>query len=171
MTYDEIATHCIQSWTAEGLSDKTIHAYLLVLARADAALGELGADLLSASPTAIRQISDSWPRTRSSRVQLRTALARCWEACECACAPLGAVRVPSKPKYGCRALSEPQAALMASAANANPGPEGLAVLFALYVGLRRSSALRPSSSPAAVDARTSRRRRCGTGLGPCRAPR
>lgn len=129
---------CREAWTAEGLSEKTIHAYLLVLERAERWLFEHGSTVLSATATDVRALADAWPRTRASRVQLRTALARAWEACERPQGPLGAVPVPTKPRYACRALSEPQAASLSVTSRREGGPAGVAVLLGLYAGLRRA---------------------------------
>jgi integrase len=129
---------CREAWIAEGLSEKTIHAYLLVLERSERWLRAHGTSVLEAKPSEIRELADAWPRTRSSRVQLRTALGRAWQVAERRQAPLSAVLVPTKPRYVCRALSEPQASALARRARAAGGVEGLAVLLALYAGLRRS---------------------------------
>lgn len=142
MTYDDVRARCIEAWAQAGLSDKTIHAYLLVLDRAERWLERRRVTVLTATPRQIREYAETVPRTRASRVQLRTALARCWEACERPDGSAGAVRVPTKPKYGCRALSEPQAAHLARFAARSRGPEGLAVMLALYAGLRREEIAR-----------------------------
>lgn len=143
---DDLLRSCAEAWTAEGLSDKTIHAYALVLARADRMLAELGSDVLTASPSQIRRIADAWPLTRSSRMQLRVALARAWEvAGRHETAPL-AVRVPRKPTYRCRALPEPQAALLARTAAEDGSPAGLAVMLGLYLGYRNAEIARAAWS-------------------------
>jgi integrase len=54
----------------------------------------------------------------------------------------GAVPVPTKPRYRCRALSEEAAGRLAAAAIADDGPEGLAVLLGLYAALRREEIAR-----------------------------
>jgi len=138
MTFDELLSLCREAWTAEGLSDKTIHAYLLVIRRAEVALRVRDSSVCSATALEIRELADGWPRTRSSRIQLRTALARVWEIAERVDPPLAAVRVPTKPRYHCRALDDPQAAALARVARADRGPAGLAVLLGLYAGLRRA---------------------------------
>jgi integrase/recombinase XerC len=137
MTLTELENLCRESWTAEGLSDKTIHAYLLVIRRAEAVLDRRGATVLTATALEIRELAVSWPRTRSSRVQLRTALARAWEAADRADGPIAAVTVPSKPRYGSRALEDPQASALAKVARGDTSSAGLAVLLGLYAGLRR----------------------------------
>jgi integrase len=137
MTIDELEARCAEAWAAEGLAAKTIHAYLLVVRRAEILLAERGSSVLTATALEIRDLAERWPRTRSSRIQLRVALARAWEAAERLGGPAAAVPVPSKPRYHCRALQEPQAALLARQARAEDGPAGLAVLLGLYAGLRR----------------------------------
>jgi len=137
MTLEELERLCREAWTAEGLSDKTIHAYLLVVRRAEAALAVFGSSVLTATALEVRELANAWPRTRSSRIQLRTTLARVWEATDRLDRPLAAVRVPTKPRYHCRALDDPQAAALARVARADRGPAGLAVLLGLYAGLRR----------------------------------
>ncbi|MDA8290461.1 MAG: site-specific integrase, partial [Actinomycetota bacterium] len=149
MDLPELDSSCRDAWTAEGLADKTIAAYLAVLHRASVRLEAMGTTVLAATPREVRALADGWPKTRSSRVQLRTALARAWAVAEESSerppgSPL-AVPVPSKPRYRCRALSEPQAARLAAAARADAGtagPAGLAVLVALYAGLRREEIAR-----------------------------
>jgi integrase len=129
---------CREAWIVEGLSPKTIQAYVLVLARAEGWARRRGRELVDLTATEVRELADSWPRTRSSRVQLRTALVRFWDVVGHPQPPQGAVLVPTKPRYGCRAVNEPQAALLAEFARADQSAAGLAVMLALYAGLRRS---------------------------------
>lgn len=135
MTHDTLREACIEAWTAEGLSDKTIHAYLVILDRAERWLAERGSSVLTCKPSEIRELAETFPLSRSSRMQLRTALARAWEVAG-QVGPTRAVRVPSKPRYGCRALPEPAAADLARTAANWEGPAGLAVMIGLYAGLR-----------------------------------
>lgn len=128
---------CREAWVAEGLSDKTIHAYLSVLIRCEEWARARGRALEQLTALEVRELASFWPLTRASRIQLRTALGRFWELLEHPEPPLGAVRVPSKPRYGCRAVSEPQAALLARLARSERSTAALAVSLALYAGLRR----------------------------------
>jgi integrase len=138
MTTDEIEVICREAWTAEGLSEKTIHAYLLVFRRVDAWAAPRGLGVLSLTASQVRELAESWPRTRASRSQLRITLARVWMAAANRTSEAAqAVPVPTKPRYRCRALSEPSAALLAAQAAVDEGPAGLAVLLGLYAGLRR----------------------------------
>lgn len=129
---------CREAWVTEGLSDKTIHAYVAVLARCEAWAAARGRSLEELSAIEIRDLAADWPLTRASRMQLRVALGRFWGVLERPAPPTGAVRVPSKPRYACRALSEPQAASMARAARQEASAAALAVSLALYAGLRRT---------------------------------
>ena len=129
---------CREAWAAEGLSDRTIHAYTTVLARAEAWAADRGRALGELTALEVRELASNWPLTRASRMQLRVALGRFWALLERPSPPLGAVRVPSKPRYGCRALSEPQAASLARLARSEATAGALAASLALYAGLRRA---------------------------------
>ncbi len=143
MTTDEIEAACREAWSAEGLCEKTIHAYLLVFRRAESWAGSRGTSVLALTATEVRELADSWPRTRASRQQLRVTLARVWQATSHRDGKAAlAVPVPTKPRYRCRALAEPAAATLAAAAQADGGPAGLAVLLGLYAGLRREEIAR-----------------------------
>jgi integrase len=138
MTTDEIETVCREAWASEGLCEKTIHAYLLVFRRAQSWAVGHGTSVLALTATEVRELADSWPRTRASRQQLRVTLARVWQAAaQRSPAAALAVPVPTKPRYRCRALPEASAAVLAAAAASDRSPAGLAVLLGLYAGLRR----------------------------------
>src|SRR5437588_567653 len=77
------------------------------------------------------------PRTWASRKLLRHALRHYWEITARRHPPLAAIRVPVKPRMRCRALEPADACRLAAAARARHDDAGLAVLFALYLGLRR----------------------------------
>lgn len=127
---------CREAWTAEGLSEKTIHAYIAVLARCEAWASARGRPLAALTASEVRDLASDWPLTRASRIQLRVALGRYWDVLGRE-GPARAVRVPSKPRYGCRALSEPEAAFLARLAASEASPAALGVALALYAGLRR----------------------------------
>jgi len=143
MTTDEIEAACREAWTCEGLSDKTIHAYLLVFRRVESWASSRGTSVLELTATEVRELADSWPRTRASRQQLRVTLARVWLATSARSGEAAlAVPVPTKPRYRCRALPEPAAGVLAAAASSDRSPAGLAVLLGLYAGLRREEIAR-----------------------------
>jgi integrase len=142
MTPTEIEAHCREAWTTLGLRPKTIQSYVLVYRRAERLASELGTTVLALTATEVREISERWPRTRSSRIQLRTALVHVWRACDRAGGPAQAVPVPTKPRYRCRALAEAPAAILAAVAAADETPAGLAVCLGLFAGLRREEIAR-----------------------------
>lgn len=137
-TTAEVEATCREAWTCEGLGEKTIQAYLLVYRRAERWAIARQTRVLDLTASQVRELADSWPKTRSSRQQLRIALGRVWEACDVPAERRRAVPVPTKPRYRCRALPEPQAAALAAAARRDASDAGLAVLLGLYAGLRRS---------------------------------
>jgi integrase len=140
---EEIEAVCREAWTCEGLSEKTIHGYLRVYRRAEAWAANRGTSVLALTAAEVRELADAWPRTRSSRAQLRVTLARVWRAASDRPEDAArAVPVPTRPRYRCRALSEPSAALLAAQAAADESPAGLAVLLGLYAGLRREEIAR-----------------------------
>jgi integrase len=142
MTPAEIEARCREAWSARGLRPKTIQSYVLVYRRAERLAGELGTTVLELTATQVREIAERWPRTRSSRIQLRTALVHVWRACDCPVGRSQAVPVPTKPRYRCRALAEAPAAILAAVAAADETPAGLAVMLGLYAGLRREEIAR-----------------------------
>jgi integrase len=122
-----------ESWTARGLSRKTISVYLVALRKAERSI-----DLDACTAAELRTYADSLPRTRSSRALLRSSLLAYWRTTERADGPAGAIPVPSKPRMACRALEDADAAALAAAAARRGDLKGLAVLLGLYTGLRRS---------------------------------
>lgn len=134
LDYDRLTEHLL----AEGLATRTVAIYLAVLRRAELVAGEHGWELLALSALEARSLSDSWSGGRSSRSQLRSALAQAWEAHGRLDGPVRAIRVPRKAPGRCRALTEADAALLATAARARHDRKGLAVLIGLYGALRRA---------------------------------
>ncbi len=114
-----------------GLSPKTIRIYTRMIERAGTAL-----DLSSCKASQVAGFAESLPNGTSTRRQLRSALRHYWTHIGRLDGPYGAVRVPPKPRGRCRALKPADAARIATTAEGWQ-PEGLAVLLALYLGLRR----------------------------------
>jgi len=75
------------------------------------------------------------PDTNSSRKQLRTALKHYWTMSGRIDPPARAVRVPPKPRGICRAIEPDDARILVKTA-LGWHPQGLAVLFGLYMALR-----------------------------------
>lgn len=122
---------------AEGLSPRSVKHYLGAARRADAWFVERGWDLTAASAVEISAYVAELPRSFASRNLTRAALRHFWACAGRADPPLRALRVPTKPAMVCKALDEGDARILAKAALAHGGREGLAVALALYLGLRR----------------------------------
>lgn len=120
----------VESLIARGLSDKTVRIYTRLIKRAYTALGPL--DLVSASD--LRRFADTFPNHSSIRRQLAVALRHYWQM-QGHSGPIGAIRVPPRPRARCRALHEEDARAMVKTAM-DWYPEGLAVLFGFYLALR-----------------------------------
>lgn len=123
---------------AEGLSRKTVVVYTNALRQYRVELERRGSSLELCSATAVRELAEGLPCTRSSRALLRSSLGAYWRAIGRDDAPLRAVRVPSHPPMRCRALEDHEAAVLAIAARRRRDRPGLAVLLGLYCGLRRA---------------------------------
>lgn len=123
----------VEAFTAYGLSRKTIVTYLGSLRRADR---ELDVDTVGA--VELRDYADTLPMTRSSRALLRSALLAYWRVVGRLDGPAAAIVVPARARMRCRALDDPRAHALARAAVGRHDDKGLAVLFALYSGLRRN---------------------------------
>jgi len=128
-----------------GLAPKTAYAYARVIQRVLPLLEARGVDLLTCSGADVAMIAETWPRSRSSRSQLRSALGAAWMILGRDAVPLRAVRVPPHPRMRCKALSAEEAAELERVAWARRDPQGLAVLVGLYLALRREeiASLRP----------------------------
>ena len=127
----------IEGFVARGLSPKTIAVYLVAIRRAERDL-----DLATVSAVELARWADaSLSGSRSMRSLFRSALKAHWQATERPDPPYRAIRVPRKQRMRCRALPEASAAALAAEARrraAGGTRKGLAVLLALYGGLRRS---------------------------------
>ena len=122
----------VEYLTGRGLAAKTIRLYVRSVERALAALGPLE----RVSATDLAGYVDTLATGYSTRRHLKTALGLWWEHVDHD-GPLGAVRVPPKPRGRCRALTEDNTRAMVKTAM-GWYPQGLAVLFGLYLALRTS---------------------------------
>ena len=120
-----------------GLADGTIRNYIQVVERAESWCLARGHELASISPTHVRVLADDWAGGRSSKKLLQAALGHYWQHVERPNPPAGAIRVPRRTQGMCRALEPADATILAKAARAHGGREGLAVAIGLYGGLRR----------------------------------
>lgn len=120
-----------------GLSRKTVVCYLRAIRRPRA---ELGLETVSATDLSA-WVDTNVKRVHPARALLRKALRAYWLASGRPTGPWMAVRVPRRPRMRCRALAATEGAFLASEAKrrALEGTrKGLAVLFGLFAGLRRS---------------------------------
>lgn len=120
---------------AAGLADSTIRIYDLRLRQALEWCEGEGVSLDRADAAALRALGEAQPKTHTRLRQMRSALQWYYEMIERSDAPLRAIRVPKKPHYRNRALSDDDARLLAKTAR-RWHPEGVATEFGLYMGLR-----------------------------------
>jgi integrase len=120
-----------------GLSLRTIIEYCLEMRRALVWMDEHGHDLATVPPSIVAEYSESRVKSWSTRKMIRSALAHHWTMTGRARPPVGAVRVPPKPRPRCRALEEGDSRILAKAARSRGDDPGLAVALMLYAGLRR----------------------------------
>lgn len=121
-----------------GLSPRSVALYNRTLPTIRARARALGLDLETVDVPELDRLCDEFPWTRASRQLLRSTLRWWWDFSERTDPPVAAIRVPGKPRPRCRALDESAAAALESAARADGGPRGLAVLLGLYAALRRA---------------------------------
>lgn len=121
----------------QGLAPRTVAQYQRVVRKLDAQSRDRRTSLDELDLPELDDVVGLWPRTHSVRAQLRGALAHYWRFVGRLDPPLGAIRVPSKPRMACRALDELAAVRLSRAARAAGPPAGLAVLCGLYGALRR----------------------------------
>jgi len=134
MTGSEFST----SLRRAGLSPRTAAMYRSTLARVQRDCEALGATLDTVDVDDLDLLLERWPRSRSSRQAVRSALARYWEATGRTDPPTGAIRVPRKVRAQCRALDPAEASRLRQVAAERGDLAGLAVLLGLYCGLRRA---------------------------------
>lgn len=126
---------------AEGLALGTVKLYLRVLANADEWCSGQGSTLADASATLIAEYVATRPPSWSNRNLMRAAFGHYWRIVGRLNPPVRAVRVPPKPEWPCQALEEDDARVLAKLARSRSDEgdrRGLAVLFGLYLALRRA---------------------------------
>jgi integrase len=121
-----------------GLASRSIGEYEREVNRSSEWLAVHGHDLLTAPPSLIAAYVDTRPRSWSTRKMVRSALKHYWAMAGRPAPPVGAIRVPPKPRGRCRAFDEDDTAILAKAARTRGDDPGLAVALALYAGLRRN---------------------------------
>ena len=124
--------------TGQGLGPDTRRNYRRWVRDAESWLQEHHHALLAwATPTQLNDYAETIPYTHSSRGQAVAALRHYWEWKERDRPPVKAIRVPPAPEMVCRAVEPDQARDLVKVA-LGWWPEGTAVLFGLYLALRRT---------------------------------
>lgn len=121
-----------------GLCARSVGEYARELKRCKAWLANHGHDLANAPPSVIGAYAETRPKSWSTRKMVRTTLKHYWTMTGRPRPPVGAVRVPPKPRGRCRALEDDDTRILAKAARSRGDDPGLAVCLALYAGLRRT---------------------------------
>jgi integrase len=119
-----------------GLAANTVRNYGWRLNKAERLLAELGATLLSADAFQLAAMTSQTANTHSLRGQLRCTLKHWYEWMDRMDAPLRAIRVPPQPAMVNQALNVEDAKRLVETAR-GWWPEGTAVLFGMYLALRR----------------------------------
>lgn len=119
-----------------GLAARTVIYYVRRAESADTWLREQGVDLRRANAALIGAYASTLPNSHSTRGQVASALGHYWEWVERPNPPIRAIRVPPQPSMLCRALEPEQASRLKMIAS-GWWPEGISVLFGLYLALRR----------------------------------
>ena len=122
-----------------GLSPRTAQLYARTVSKADDRARDLGTTVAEIDIPLLDDVVNLWPRSASSRAQVRCALRQYWIFVRRPDPPDSAIRVPKKDRMHCRALDEVGAMRLSRAARGpGAGLPGLAVLLGLYGALRRS---------------------------------
>lgn len=122
----------------QGLAANTIRVYRGAVERAEQWLhATCGYGLDLASVTDLAVYAATLPISNSTRGQLRSALKLWYEHTGTPGAPHRAVRVPPQPELVCLALEDDEARAVVKVA-LGWWPQGTAVLFGLYLALRRT---------------------------------
>ncbi|MCH7901264.1 MAG: tyrosine-type recombinase/integrase, partial [Acidobacteria bacterium] len=119
-----------------GLSAGTVRNYGWRLNLAERIIAGMGATLLTADAFQMAALSEATSNTHSLRGQLRCTLKHYFEWQDRNDAPLRAIRVPPQPQMVNKALEVEDAKRLVETAR-GWWPEGAAVLFGMYLALRR----------------------------------
>ncbi|MDP9403857.1 MAG: tyrosine-type recombinase/integrase [Actinomycetota bacterium] len=136
-TVEGRAAHFKEQLVQLELSRTTVRLYCTYTRNADWWCEQQGYSLRNVPTIVLSQYIELRPKTYSVRLLLRASLTHYWRIFKRKNPPLWLVKVPRKPKRVCRALSESDAARLATVARERADKAGLAVLLALYQGLRR----------------------------------
>ena len=133
----ELDADYVEYLIGQGLSDRTIRLYAQRLVVAQQWAENRGVSLLDATPSIVAAYTkECVALSYSSRAQARAMLSHFWEWKGREHPPVKAVRVPPHPTMVCQALEEDEARAITKAA-IGWFPQGLSVLFAMFLALRR----------------------------------
>ncbi len=119
-----------------GLSEKSTSTYSRYVAHAEKWMTKHDIILADALPSEVADyVSQSVKFSHSSRGQAAAALGHYWNWKGRTDSPVKAIRVPQQPDMVCRAIEDDQARDLVKVA-LGWHPEGLAVLFGMYLALR-----------------------------------
>ena len=130
------ASEYVDYLRGEGLSNRTVVSYTNNMRRVERLAGSLGIHLLEATAGELATVAAETPNSMSTRRQLRTSLKHFYEFKGRTDPPLKAIRVPRAPRGRFKGL-EPEEAAMLTKTALDWYPQGLAVLFGMYLALRR----------------------------------
>jgi integrase/recombinase XerC len=115
-------------------TDNTIRNYEMRLRQAEAWCDQRGLHLATLNAETMKEMAEAFHKSHTVRGQLRSAL-KYFYRMKGIDAPLGAIPVPTQPQGRSRALERERATLLHKTARYWV-PEGTAVMFGLYLGLR-----------------------------------
>jgi integrase len=122
---------------ARGLAPRSVTSYLGALRRVRTWCEAHGTTIDAMTASELEEYAAGVSFSRSARMQLRTALEHYWAIAGRPEPPTYAVRVPRKPRMVARPLEHHAAEQLLRAALARNDLPGLAVVIALFTGLRR----------------------------------
>lgn len=119
------------------LSPRTIDGYCQDIKQTEWFCEQAGYTMRNVPAIVLAQYVESRPKTYATRLRMRASAKQYWTIFKRKNPPLWVLKVPRKPRMVCRALNEDDARRLSDAAVANGQRPGLAVLFGLYMALRR----------------------------------
>lgn len=131
---EEFLEHLI----GEGLSPKSISMYMAIVTHAEKWMRSHNTTLAWCAPSHLSDYATAHVAfSHSSRGQAAAAFRHYWSFVGRVNPPAKAIRVPPQPEMVCKAVEEPDARALTKTA-IGWWPQGTAVLFGLYLALRRT---------------------------------
>lgn len=129
--------HYQEQLEQRGLARRTIEQYCNDIKHTEWWCEQQGYTLRNVPAIVLAQYVETRPKSYATRLRMRASAKAYWEIFKRKNPPLWVLKTPRKPKRVCRALSESDAARLATVARERADKAGLAVLLGLYQGLRR----------------------------------